>query len=300
MATNLRSIFDDESINFKRVTIKNNARIVDTDQGSYVIKKRKNNNLDNIYNYLLSRSFDYFPKCLKHNQEYDIYEYIPDTNEPGEQKILDLINLVSLLHNKTTYYKEIDLDNYKEIYESINNRIEYLYNYYTDMITIIERNVYMSPSQYLIARNISMIYKSLDYCKQSIDRWYDLIRDKRRVRYVTLHNNLNISHYLRGDKPYLISWDYSKKDMPIYDLLKIYQNHYLDYDFSDLFQHYENHYHLKEEERILLFTYMALPYKITVTNNEYQMCREARRLFDYIYKTEDLITNYEKISSHHH
>ena len=145
-----------------------------------------------------------------------------------------------------------------------------------------------------------MIYKSLDYCKQSIDRWYDLIRDKRRVRYVTLHNNLNISHYLRGDKPYLISWDYSKKDMPIYDLLKIYQNHYLDYDFSDLFQHYENHYHLKEEERILLFTYMALPYKITITNNEYQMCREARRLFDYIYKTEDLITNYEKISSHHH
>ena len=46
--------------------------------------------------------------------------YINDIDEPKEQKIIDLTNIITLLHNKTTMYKEIDLDNYKYIYEEIN------------------------------------------------------------------------------------------------------------------------------------------------------------------------------------
>ena len=34
-----------------------------------------------------------------------------------EQKIIDLINILTLLHSKTTMYKEIDIDYYKYIYE---------------------------------------------------------------------------------------------------------------------------------------------------------------------------------------
>lgn len=83
--------------------------------------------------------------------------------------MLDLIKLVSLLHNKTTHYKEVDFADYKTIYETLSNNIEYLYSYYNDIITLIETKVYMSPSEYLLARNISKIFGSLNFSKQELE-----------------------------------------------------------------------------------------------------------------------------------
>ena len=36
----------------------------------------------------------------------------------------------------------------------------------------------MSPVEYLIARNISKIYESLNYSKENINKWYELVKDK--------------------------------------------------------------------------------------------------------------------------
>ncbi len=252
----------------KKITIKNNVEIIDTDNNTYVIKKKTNKNLDYIYDYLHSRSFDYFPKRLIKDDEYDIYEYVEDVKLPNEQKILDLVNLLTLLHSKTTFYKEIDIDIYKNIYEDVVGRIEYLNNYYNNLMDIIETNIYMSPSEYLIARNISLIYNSLNYARYQIDRWYDLIKDKRKIRLVNIHNNLSIDHYIKKDKPYFISWDKSKIDMPIYDILSLYKNHFLDFEFMDILKFYESKYPLLMEERILLFILMALPSEIDISSSE--------------------------------
>ena len=97
----------------------------------------------------------------------------------------------------------------------------------------IESEVYMSPSNYLIARNISIIYSALKYAKETVDRWYKMNEDSRRMRVVMNHNNLGLDHYLKGDKPYLISFDRAKIDMPVFDLISLYKKHYLDIDFND-------------------------------------------------------------------
>ena len=102
-------------------------------------------------------------------------------------------------------YKEIDIDNYKYIYENINNQIDDILNYYNTVMDNIETVVYMSPSNYLISRNISFIYSAINYAKGSIDYWYKLVENKRKVRVVVNHNNLSLEHYLKEDKPYLIS-----------------------------------------------------------------------------------------------
>ena len=278
----------------KKITIKNNVEIIDTDNNTYVIKKKTNKNLDYIYDYLHSRSFDYFPKRLIKDDEYDIYEYVEDVKLPNEQKILDLVNLLTLLHSKTTFYKEIDIDIYKNIYEDVVGRIEYLNNYYNNLMDIIETNIYMSPSEYLIARNISLIYNSLNYARYQIDKWYDLIKDKRKIRLVNIHNNLSIEHYIKKDKPYFISWDKSKIDMPIYDILSLYKNHFLDFEFMDILKFYESKYPLLMEERILLFILMALPSEIDISSSEYNTCIKVRNLLDYLAKTEYLTTEYGK------
>jgi len=190
-------------------------------------------------------------------------------------------------------YKEIDLDNYKYIYEEINNQIEDIYNYYNTVMDNIESTIYMSPSNYLISRNISFIYSAIRYAKRSIDYWYKLIENKRKVRVVVIHNNLSLEHYLKEDKPYLISWEKSKIDMPIYDLISLYNNHYLDFDFTDLLKVYLSKYPLTEEEITLFLTIISIPKKIEYNNSEYKTVINIRRQLDYIYKTSELVKKYD-------
>lgn len=267
------------------------ATIVDTEIGRFVIKK--NNYNKKIFNYLKSRNFNYYPKIINDlDEEYEISEYIEEIDYPNEQKMLDLINLISLLHSKTTHFKEIDYEDYKQIYEDIKNNIEYLEDYYNEMITIIESHVYMSPSEYLLARNISRIFISLNFCKNEIENWYNLIKDKTKQRVVVLHNNLDLSHFIKNDNSYLISWDKSKIGIPIFDLYILYKRHALDYDFSEILKNYEKNYPLKKEERILLFILIALPIKLEFNKSNYELTKEISNQMDIMYKTEKLILPY--------
>ena len=161
-------------------------------------------------------------------------------------------------------------------------------------ITSIEKEVYMSPSSYLIARNINIIFESIYYSRDKIEEWYKQIEDSKNERVVNIHNNITLDHYIKSEKPYLISWNKSRIDSPIYDLLSFYKNHYLELDFDDLFHYYESSYPLKEEERLLLFSQIAIPSKIELENDEYKMCIKINKMIDYLYKTSKLITNYQK------
>ena len=296
MEDKLREILKKNDINFNKITLKNNTKIINTKDNNLVIKK-DNSNVLSTYNYLLSRSFDYFPKILFSDEDYNVYEYIEDVEEPKEQRIFDIITLLTMLHSKTTFYKEIDIDNYKYLYETIDSRLEYLYNYYSDIISVIENSIYMSPANYIVARNINKIYDTINYCKGELENWYELIKNKRKVRVVNIHNNLSLEHYLKNDKPYFISWNKNKIDMPIYDLLILYKNYYLEFDFYELFNYYESRYPLSLEERKILFILMSLPEKIELEDSEYKNCIKCRKFFDYIYKTEELITEYKRIKS---
>lgn len=285
----VRKIASEYNIPINKITIKNNTRIIDD---KIVLKKKKNNDLNNVYKYLKSRSFDYFPEPITIDNLYEVYPFLEDTYEPSEQKATDIMHLLGLLHSKTTFYREIDIDKNKEIYENISDELEYLNNFYNDLITMIEKEVYMSPSGYLIARNINIIFGSIYYAKHNLEEWYKKIDNNKNERVVNIHNNISLDHYIKNEKPYLISWNKNRIDSPIYDLLSFYKNHYLDFDFDDLFHFYESVYPLKEDERLLLFTYMAIPYKIEIISDEYEMCIKINKMIEYLYKTSNLIMNY--------
>lgn len=285
----VRKIASEYNIPINKITIKNNTRIIDD---KIVLKKKKNNDLNNVYKYLKSRSFDYFPEPITIDNLYEVYPFLEDTYEPSEQKATDIMHLLGLLHSKTTFYREIDIDKNKEIYENISDELEYLNNFYNDLITMIEKEAYMSPSGYLIARNINIIFGSIYYAKHNLEEWYKKIDNNKNERVVNIHNNISLDHYIKNEKPYLISWNKSRIDSPIYDLLSFYKNHYFDFDFDDLFHFYESGYPLKEDERLLLFTYMAIPYKIEIISDEYEMCIKINKMIEYLYKTSNLIMNY--------
>lgn len=291
MNRELRELFDENNIITKKITIKKNVRIIDTGDNKLVIKKR-DKDLEDLFKYLSSRSFDYYPKITYKTKNYDIYEYAEDIEIPKEERALDIIKLVTMLHSKTTFYKEIDEDYYKEIYEDTLERIEYLNNYYNDIATIIEKEEFMSPSNYLFIRNVTKIFQALNYCKNNINKWYDIISEKKRIRIVNIHNNLRLDHYLLGDKPNLISWRLSKKDMPIYDLINMYKKYYNQLDFCELVRNYEMHYPMLPEEKILFFCLISIPDKLEFNDSEYKMCTKVKAFYDYLNVSEKFLIDY--------
>ena len=269
-----------------------NVVIADTNIGKVAIKKNKNK--DYIYKYLSDRSFNYYPEILDKNN-YIISKYIEDIDIPNEQKIMNLIDLTSLLHTKTTHYKSVSEDEYKKIYEDLSNNYEYLYEYYNDIISLIDDKVFMSPSEYLLARNINAIFSSINLGKSYIEEWQKQISGMNKIRLSVVHNNLKLSHYIRNSKDYLISWDKSKIDIPVFDLYNLYNNHFNDFDFVELLKRYELKYPLKKYELDLFFILITMPSKIEFNDTEFNMCNKIGNEIDKLYKSNMIIEEYKKI-----
>jgi hypothetical protein len=132
----------------------------------------------------------------------------------------------------------------------------------------------------------------LTFSRKEIERWYEMVKDKHKKRVVTLHNNLDLDHIIRNNDLYLLSWDKTRQDMPFYDVLNFYKRYALEFDFGELLNYYESKYKLLDEERILMFIMMSVPSKIEHKSSEIERCVEARKILDYIYKTEMLLAPY--------
>ena len=284
---NINEIIKKRNEKIKKYQKKGNVIIVETDKGKYVYKDKEINK--SIIDYLNTRNFNYYPKIIE-NDKYTLVKYIEEIEIPKEQKMNDLIKIVALLHSKTTFYKEINLDYYNSIYENIDNNIKFLYGYYTDKISICESKVFMSPSEYLLARNISKIYENLEKSKRNLDKWHKIVKNKNKERNSVIHNKLKLDHFIRNENVYLISWDKSKIGSPVFDLYKLYKNHFLDFDFLDIFKTYEKIYPLLEEEKILLKILISTPEKLTNSNSEYNKTKEINDMMIQIYKAEKLFS----------
>lgn len=276
-----------------RIIKKGNCTIFETTSGNYVIKKRGNCNLNELYNYLLSRSFSAFPKLIDFSRnEVNVFEFIKEVATPSNQKALDLISLVALLHNKTSYYKEVTTDNYAEIRDNVLANIVDTKNYYDALFEAFLSNEFLSPSQYLFMRNFTIIKDSLSFCSSEIEKWYDMVKDEKRQRVVVVHNNLKLDHYIRNEDEYLISWDESVVDSPIVDLIKFYNEHYADLEFSSILTKYLDNFALNDSEMKLLFICISIPKKYVISTSEIETCTNVEKLLNYLFRTESLIRPY--------
>lgn len=276
-----------------RYTKKGRVTILESTSGNVVVKD-KNKDLYEIFNYLKTRNFDYFPNLINnHRVDANIYEYVEETTNLYPQKSEDLIKLVGLLHSKTSYYKEVRNDVYNEIFDNISNNITYYKDYYNKYYELFLKSRYMSPSEYQFVRNYSKIYASLLFCEEELKNWYELVKDNNKQRVSLIHNNLELNHFIKGEnKDYLISWDKSKFDSPILDLVTLYKKEFFNIEFTSLFSLYNDINRLTEEEVKLFFILISLPDEITFEGTEFEKTKNMRMKLDYIYKTEEFLKPY--------
>jgi len=276
-----------------RITIKGKTTILETTSGKFLVKDKGKGDIKKLFNYLISRNFDNFPSLIDGNRsELNIFEYVEDTQTPREQKALDLVDVVSNLHTKTTYYKEVSEDEYKRIYEDVLNNINYLSESYNKEFERIIHEIYMSPSDYLLIRNSTQILGSIEFCKKELEEWYKLVQDLRKQRVALIHNNLSIDHLVRNQKDFLVSWEKSRVDSPVLDILSFYNNEFHGLEFEELISRYLQRYPLNEDEKKLLFIVLALPKEVDLKGSEFNKTINVSRNLDYIYKTERLLRPY--------
>ncbi len=269
--------------------------ILESTEGKYLLKEKSNNNLSDLNKYLVSRNFDNFPKIIDESRnEYNVYEYIDDIYTPKEQKALDLVDVLGNLHQKTAYFKEVTEDKFKAIYESIINNINYYREYFNNFFDETFNDIYMSPSTYLLDRNISKLLSAFDFAEYELNEWYDLVKEKHKERVSVVHNNVSTDHLIKNDKDYLISWDKSKIDSPILDLVSFYKNEYNEYNFEEIIDKYLTRYELTEYEKKLFFILICIPDELILEGSEYNKTKTINEYLVYIYKTEELIKPYFK------
>lgn len=299
---NFEKIIDKYNLSLDQYEIKKNIKILKTKDKKLVLKK-KQKNINNIYNYLLNRNFNYFLPMENYNEisdEYEIYRYIEEKNITQEDKAVDLMYIMSMLHIKTTSYKEVLLDDVKKIYEDTIKNIEYLNSYYHNMQDYIESKIYFSPAEYLLIRHMSDIYTALEFSYNNIEKWYKIKSKLTKERVVQLHNNLSLDHLLEDDNKYLISWNYSKKDIPIYDFINFYKSEFRNLEMNSLFDIYQSKYTYTEDEKLLFMSIITIPYKVELKKSNYENTQNVSQLVKYVIKTGLFISKenekYQKIN----
>lgn len=278
-------ILKDFKIN--KISIKGKSTIIDD---RYVLKENKTK----YYDYLPVRDFMYFPNVEKVDDKYIVTKYIEDKNMPINQRLEDMIYLVSILHNHTSYDKEIDIDTIKEKYEYLIDKLDNLMKYYLSLQDLIEDEEYMSPANYLLIRNVSLIYMCIRKSRKYLDKWYKKICVNKKVRYVYTHGNLEIDHLLENDKLYLISWDKSKLDLPIYDIENFYRKNFNNIKLDTIMKIYSKKYILSSEELDLLFCILLIPDKIDMNKKEYPRIKDISNMLLYLEDTIYVLKNYSK------
>ena len=270
----------------KKYSFFNNVKYIETDKGNFIIKK---DNASDIFINLERNDFDNYIDYKYQVADYRIYPYIDNFEVDDNEKGLDIIYLMSKLHNKTNYFKEKSLDEIKEEYEKKKTKIKELQDYYDYLRFIIEEKKYLTPTEIYLLRNMSIIFICLDLANRYLESWYEIMQTKRRVRISLIHNNLNLDHIIENNKPYLISWDYAKYDLPIYDFVNFYKKEFAKLDFFDLLNIYKNNVRLSQDELLELYIELLMPEKIMLDNSDIKNIYDLTKQNVYLNKTYYLI-----------
>lgn len=275
-----------------KITKINNVYILNTMEGDYVVKLNPKIDYRKLYNYLYSRSFTYVPSLnIDSRDDMVVLSFQEEVEVTDNQKILDMIQIVGLLHSKTSYYKDVTLDRYKEIYQNIKDNLLYIEEYYDSSFNFFLESYYNSPSEYLFLRSYSSIFGAIKYCFDTLDDWYSKVMGKSSERVCLIHNNLKLEHFIKNTDDYLISWDHYTYDTLVLDLFKLYRNEWEKVSFLEVIESYNSINMMLEEEVLLFNILISMPYKVDFDSSEYEKCRELRRLVNYLDKSSKIVLN---------
>lgn len=245
----------------------------------YLLKK-KSKDLNYLYNYLSSMDFNNYPRLIEEYKDYYKSEYILKNRDSN---INDTLEMLGILHNKTSKNKNINEEAILKVYNNINDNINNIKYYYEKLLNDIENEEYNSPSSYLIIRNSNLIMSLVKYSSVNLEKWKKNINENNSIRVSIIHNNPKVEHTIINDNKYLISFDNYDEDIPILDLYKLYKNENYNIDVLKNIDVYLNNNKLDDNELLLFKILVSIPNKFDLKNNEYLNTINVRTIINNMY-----------------
>ena len=111
------------------------------------------------------------------------------------------------------------------------------------------------------------------------------------------HGALEREHLIENHDLYLISWGKARINLPVYDLLNIYQNNKEKIDIFDLLDIYQTKYILKEEEIDLFLAMTLLPEKLEMKKTEVQKIKQVFTITETAYQLREKLNRMNRHES---
>ena len=276
----------------------NNKIILYDDNKKIFIKNKKRYDLDKVYTYLDNHGIDNYLKPLRITDREIYFDYLDSLKLDKDEMAKRLIYNLSIWQNKTTIYRKIDKDKLKEEYDQYKNKIIYLENYYYTLQDMIESKVYMSSCEYLFIRNVSIIYKALNYSKNVLEEWYKLSLNETKERYVMCHGKCRLDHFISSDKDYFISLEKAHIGRVSEDFICFYNHHYDEIEMESSFRFYQHRYKYRKIEMLYLTFNLLMPDKIDIYPSSLDKSVELSAYFEKLDYTFLFVSEYQKDNHH--
>lgn len=242
--------------------------------------------------YYLKDIFDYFslinfrfalPLISSLDDPFLLVEYDESKDYSTLEISSDMIHHLSLLHEKSMDYVIYTEEKKKELYDKnfylIRSRIKYFEE--------LEKNIleydFPPPKYYLLLKNISKIYRLLNFSLNKLDEWYEYDESRERISFLV--EDVSLENY---SYKYSSFYDYGslKKDIFLYDFVSFYQSEYYKCDMNQLFYLYQKNIPFSKSELSLFYSLISIPFTVSFTDHSFADTIRVRELVDYVDSTE--------------
>lgn len=251
---------------------------------------------------------------LHDNNLYYLMPWMPNEKDEREHKNNQLFRELARLHTlsakEITVTKEERTEHYEKTIQQLEKQKEFLEGFAEEC----ERQTYMSPFELLYCLYYNEISQALKFSKTKFEEWFEHTKEDDKARMVITHGKLSPEHFLYDDRGYgfFINFENARYGSPIHDLLP-YISRSLDTNPKrtdttiDWIYHYLKHFPYKEDEKLLFFSYLALPvpimqvaekyYRKQRPKNELKFVRQLQHRYWHLKNTEYVVMRMTEIEN---
>ncbi|MDM5293671.1 spore coat protein YsxE [Peribacillus simplex] len=199
-----------------------------------------------------------------------LYYLMPWLNNEGDgerdEKHKQMFRELARMHTLSVKEIQVDIEereaHYERTLDAWNNEKDFMDEY----IVSCEKKWYMSPFEMTVCSFFTDISQALKYSIKKFETWYEKTKESEKVRTVITHGKVSLKHFVSDERGYgyFINFENSNTAPPHFDLLPFLIKSARTYpvqcdDCVDWLYNYFRYFPLKEEELLLMQSYMAFP-----------------------------------------
>jgi len=221
---------------------------------------------------------------------YYLMPWLP--NNPTEERDIryhKLFQELAKLHGASAQEVEVKKEDIENHYTSMKETWEKRQEELKQYVAECEKKIYMSPFELHYCTFYYEMTRALEFGFGKLDQWNDEMEEKEKIRLVTSHGKLSAKHFIYDERGngFFINFEHAKDASPIYDLVSFYFRTLrtypvTTYDSYEWFSTYEKHFALREEERLLLHSYLAFPEPLYQCIVQYRHHKESKTELEHM------------------